>query len=83
MKILLDENVDVSFRKEFPAGHQVYSTEYMGWKDIENGALLKLLEEHGFDCWIGVDKNLPYQQNLDKLPCLLACGAGCCPKHTS
>lgn len=36
MKILLDENIDVSFRKEFPPEHEVFTTEYMGWKGIEN-----------------------------------------------
>ena len=24
---------------------------------------------YNFDCWIVVDKNIPYQQNISKLPC--------------
>ncbi len=72
MKILLDENIDVRFKRLFPADiHEVYTIRDMGWTGVKNGALLKLLEEHGFDCWIVVDKNLPYQQNPAKLPCLV------------
>ncbi len=72
MKILLDENIDVRFKRLFPAdSHEVYTVRDMGWNGVKNGTLLKLLEEHKFDCWIIVDKNLPYQQNVNKLPCLI------------
>lgn len=71
MKILLDENVDVRFKKYFIETHEVYTVRDMNWNGIKNGALLSLLAENGFDCWIVVDKNLPYQQNTSKLPCLL------------
>ena len=37
--------------------------------ELKNGTLLALLEENGFNCWIVVDKNIPYQQNISKLPC--------------
>ena len=33
--------------------------------------MLKLLSPHHFDCWIVVDKNIPYQQNILTLPCLV------------
>ena len=62
MKILLDENIDIRFKLLFPAIHEVYTVRDMQWTGIKNGALLKLLKEHNFDCWIVVDKNLPYQQ---------------------
>lgn len=72
MKILLDENIDVRFKRLFPINsYEVYTVRDMGWNGIKNGALLKLLEEQGFDCWIIVDKNLPYQQNISSLPCLI------------
>ena len=72
MKILLDENIDVRFKTLFPAdGHEVYTIRDMQWNGIKNGALLKLLEQHGFDCLIIADKNLPYQQNLSSLPCVI------------
>jgi hypothetical protein len=41
----------------------------MQWTGIKNGTLLQLLKEHDFNCWIVVDKNIPYQQNISKLPC--------------
>ncbi len=72
MKILLDENIDVKFKSLFPAGmHEVYTVRDMQWNGVKNGALLKLLKEHNFDCWIVVDKNLPYQQNIASLPCTI------------
>jgi predicted nuclease of predicted toxin-antitoxin system len=72
MKILLDENIDIRFKALFPAEiYEVYTVRDMQWNGIKNGALLKLLKEHQFDCWIVVDKNIPYQQNLSTLPCLI------------
>lgn len=43
----------------------------MQWNGIKNGELLKLLEKNSFGCWIVVDKNIPYQQNVSNLPCLI------------
>jgi hypothetical protein len=71
MKILLDENIDIRFKRLFPATYEVYTVMDMQWNGIKNGALLKLLSEHNFDCWIVADKNLPYQQNTSTLPCLI------------
>ena len=70
MKILIDENIDVRFKNLFSnSGHEVYTVRDMQWNGIKNGALLSLLEQHSFNCWIVVDKNIPYQQNISKLPC--------------
>jgi hypothetical protein len=72
MKILLDENIDVRFKNLFPSAvHDVYTVRDMNWTGVKNGVLLRLLEENGFDRWIVVDKNLPYQQNVGTLPCLI------------
>ncbi len=35
---------------------------------MKNGELLKLIVENKFDFFITVDKNLPYQQNTERLP---------------
>jgi hypothetical protein len=43
----------------------------MGWKGLKNGELLALLAQNNFDCWIVVDKNIPYQQNITKLTYLV------------
>lgn len=69
MKVLLDENIDIRFRKSFKnSGHNVLTVRGIGWNGVKNGELLKLLEKHNFDVLIAVDKNLPYQQNETALP---------------
>lgn len=69
MKVLLDENIDVRFRKSFKnSGHNVLTVRGIGWNGVKNGELLKLLEKNNFDVLIAVDKNLPYQQNETELP---------------
>lgn len=72
MKILLDESIDVRLKAFFPTSlHEVYTVRDMKWNGIKNGVLLNLLEVHHFDCWIVVDKNIPHQQNINKLPCTI------------
>jgi hypothetical protein len=72
MKILLDENIDVRFKNLFKeSSHEVFTVRDMQWNGIKNGELLKLLEKNYFNCWIVVDKNIPYQQNISNLPCLI------------
>ena len=43
----------------------------MRWNGVKNGELLKLISEFEFDCWIVVDKNIPYEQNIFETPCLI------------
>lgn len=64
MKILLDENIDVRFKKDFPETFEVFTVKDMGWNGIKNGRLIQLITENEFRFWIVVDKNIPYQQNL-------------------
>src|SRR6266542_263282 len=71
MKILLDENIDIRFKISLTEIHEVYTVKDMGWNGVRNGDLLILLAQNNFDCWIVVDKNIPYQQNISKLPCLI------------
>jgi|SRR6185312_14746606 len=69
MKILLDENIDIKFKRFFDTNlHEVFTVRNMNWFGIKNGELLKLLALHSFDVFIAVDKNLPYQQNVTTLP---------------
>src|SRR3954468_11604615 len=71
MKILLDENIDVRFKKSFSGNYAAFTVKDMEWKGIKNGQLLLLLKEHDFDEWIEVDKNIPYQQNVANFTCLI------------
>ena len=50
--------------------HAVRTVVEAGWSGIKNGKLLALAAAE-FDAFITVDKNLPFQQNLEKLPIAL------------
>lgn len=63
MRILLDENLDWRLRRHV-AEHEVDSVSYIGWSGTKNGVLLRRAEESGYDVFLTLDGNLPYQQNL-------------------
>jgi len=65
MKILLDENFPVKLKSEFK-GFEVFTVAEMNWKGKKNGELLYLMNQNKFDVLITIDKNLQYQQNLNK-----------------
>jgi hypothetical protein len=67
MKLLLDENLPHQIRRELP-GHEVITVAYMKWGGIDNGALLKLAADAGFDAVITNDRGLEYEQNVGSLP---------------
>jgi hypothetical protein len=65
MKILLDECVTKklkSYLKEF----EIYTVTELGWSGVKNGKLMTLCVENGFEVLLTIDKNLIYQQNLNK-----------------
>jgi len=68
MKILLDESLPRKLKQDFPAEHEVFTVRDKGWLGQKNGALLKLMMEEGFEIFVTVDRNLPYQQNIQRLP---------------
>ena len=68
MKILLDESLPRKLSRDFGPDHEVLTVRDMGWLGQKNGALMKLMVEHGFEAFLTVDRNLPYQQNLERLP---------------
>ena len=41
MKILLDENIDIRFKLNFPSVYEVYTVRDMKWNGIKNGELIK------------------------------------------
>jgi hypothetical protein len=45
-------------------GHEVTTTQRMGWAGLGNGDLLNVAEQAGFEVLVVADKNLRYQQNL-------------------
>lgn len=64
MRILFDKNVPVGVRT-FLSGHQVHTMMEMGWPDqLENGKLLEVAEQSGFDVMVTSDQNIRHQQNM-------------------
>ena len=66
MRLLLDESLPSRLRRWLPK-HSVKMVVEMGWGGVKNGKLLALASQQ-FDVFLTADKNLPYQQNLAKLP---------------
>lgn len=66
MRILIDECMPKKLKREFP-DHTVATVREMGWFGKINGELLGVASGK-FDVLITVDKNMPHQQNVAKLP---------------
>ena len=69
MRLLLDESVPATLRRDMP-GHDVRTTVEMGWSGVKNGELLGLAAK-SFEAFVTIDKNMPFQQNLAALPIAL------------
>ena len=67
MKILLDENLPKQLKVDFGPEYDVKTVRDMGWLGKKNGELLGLIVFNGFDFFVTIDKNLRYQQNLDRI----------------
>ena len=67
MKILLDECVTKHLKPHL-TDHEVFTVREMQWGGIKNGQLMALCAEKGFEIFLTIDKDLQYQQNLDKYP---------------
>ena len=69
MRLLLDESVPARLRRHLP-NHEVRTAVEMGWSGVRNGKLLALAAT-SFEAFVTVDKNMPFQQNLQTLPIAL------------
>jgi predicted nuclease of predicted toxin-antitoxin system len=63
MRVLLDNNVNVRFRRLL-SGHEIAHVLDLGWDKLQNGNLLRTAEENGFEVLVTADKNMSYQQNF-------------------
>ena len=68
MKILLDESLPRKLHNSFGREHEVRTVRDMGWLGKKNGELLRMMIDNNFELFVTVDRNLPYQQNLTRLP---------------
>jgi len=67
-KILLDENLPRPLAKLFTLPLEVISVHDIGWAEKKNGDLIRSMLKEGFEFLLTADRNLQYQQNLDKYP---------------
>jgi hypothetical protein len=65
MRVLLDECVPKRLRDDL-SPHVVRIVPEMGWTGIKNGQLLQLASSQ-FDCFLTVDRNLQFQQDVGNL----------------
>ena len=72
MKILLDESLPRKLKNSFKEDHEVWTVRDKGWLSKKNGELLKLMIDDGVHLFVTADRNLQYQQNLEKLPLTIA-----------
>ena len=68
MRLLLDESVPRRLGGSFPSDYEVRTVPEMDWAGTDNGALLRLAADHGFDALITVDRGIAHEQNPDDLP---------------
>lgn len=51
------------------AGHDIKTVPQAGWASLSNGKLLRAIAASGkFNLFLTMDKNLPYQHRISKLP---------------
>ena len=65
MKVLLDECITKKL-KSYLEDFEVYTVVEMGWSGVKNGKLMSLCVMNNFDILLTIDKNMMYQQNLEK-----------------
>lgn len=64
--ILLDENLPDPLKNDFSRTFRVVTVHDKGWQSKQNGELLKAIDENGIDFLMTADRNLEFQQNLQK-----------------
>jgi hypothetical protein len=63
MRVLIDENLPCKLADHL-TGHESRTVAECGWAGKKNGELLSLAEPE-FDVLLTLDKNIPYQQDLE------------------
>lgn len=64
MRVRLDECLDRRLAGDIE-GHEVTTVPEAGWAGLTNGELLRRAQR-GFDAFVTVDRNLPFQQDLSR-----------------
>lgn len=70
-RVLLDENLDRRLKNYFSVEFDVTSVPNLGWQSKKNGELLSAMDAAGITYLLTADRNLQFQQNLDKYTVVL------------
>jgi hypothetical protein len=65
MHVLLDEQLPRHLAREIGV-HDVSTVQQRGWAGLQNGELLRVAADAGFDVLVTADRNLQFQQNLSQ-----------------
>jgi hypothetical protein len=65
-KVLLDENLPLKLKYRLLDVCEIYTVNDKGLNALENGDLINVMQNDGFDYLLTSDKNLQYQENLAK-----------------
>lgn len=65
-KVLLDENLPIKLKYRLQNECEIFTVKDKGWNALENGDLITEMQKENFDYLITSDKNLQYQQNIEK-----------------
>lgn len=71
MKILLDECITKRLKRHLEE-YEVYTVRELNLGGIKNGKLMAYCSENGFDILLTIDKNLMFQQNIERYPVTIA-----------
>ncbi len=70
-RVLLDENLDRRLKNYFSEELDVTSVPDLGWQSKKNGELLASMDAEGITYLVTADRNLQFQQNLDRYSVIL------------
>jgi hypothetical protein len=65
-RLLLDENLPRQLKSHFSSEFDVLTVPDLGWQSKKNGELLTAIDDEGIHYLLTADRNLRFQQNLDK-----------------
>ena len=66
MKIFLDEQLHFNLKFDL-SSFNVFEPKDFAWEGLQNGVLREKLNKGNFDIFITTDKNIPFQQNFQKV----------------
>ena len=65
-RLLLDENLPKQLKRYFSPEFEVTSVPDLGWQAKKNGELLTSMDAENIGYLVTADRNLRFQQNLEK-----------------